>query len=156
MTGKKYILYSYSTNSFYKVKELIQEMLDVFKSPLSPDDLFYYGIFCGVSQYANNTYLNQEIENIPAILISETTPYNERADYVNGIIDKVLTGEMEKPEWMIEIEQSERCGDGCYAPSTFLYLKAKSEDYDRLGDKLVDFLYSTSHEVSTINFCSCK
>lgn len=156
MSGKKHILFTYSTNSLYKVKEMIQEMLDVFKSPLSPDDLFYYGLFCGISQYANNAYLNQEIEGIPPILASEQTSYYEKSDYVMGVIEDVLTGKIEKPEWMIEIEQSERCEDGCYAPSTFLYMKAKSEEYDRLGDKILDFLYSPSHEVSDIeikNIC---
>lgn len=142
------ILFTYSSGSITPLKNILQSMLDLMQSPLKPDDLFYFGIFCGISQYANNPILNKEIENIPEILISERTPYEQRREYVQGIIDQVLKKEIIKPQWMIDIEQSERCGDGCFAPSTFLHILPKDDKYKELGDNFIKFLYSLSHEIN--------
>ena len=100
----KRILFTYSDGAVDKVKELLQEMLDLMSSPLAPDDLFYFGVFSNVYQYANNIEMNVEIDNIPAILINEMAPLGERMNYVQTLIDNIMTGKEKKPQWMIDIE----------------------------------------------------
>lgn len=149
---QQYIIFTYSYGSLQSVKNLLKEMIEVFNSTLTPDDMFYFGVFCDVTQYANNTYLNAEIKDIPAILVSESTPYIERKQYVEDIMAKIMRREIEKPQWMIDIEQNTRCIGGCYSPSTFLYLEPKSDEYSALGKALISFLYSTGHESSVGNY----
>lgn len=72
------------------------------------------------------------------------TPTSDKINYVSIIIDQILTGKIEKPAWMIKVEQEYSCFD-CYSPSTFLMLKSKDEKYESLGKLLTNFLYSTSH-----------
>lgn len=142
---ENFVLFTYSSVSLNKVKELLQEMINTFGLTVSVDDLFYYGVFCAVSQYVGTPELNKEISCIPAILTSEYTPYCEKEDYVKSVINSVIKGEISKPDWMIEIEQSDRCGR--YSPSTYLMLVPKNEIYENLGNKLIEFLYSTGIEV---------
>lgn len=142
---ENFIIFTYSSGSLNKVKELLEEIISTFNLTISIDEMFYYGVFCAVSQYVGTPELNKEISNIPSILTSEYTPYCEKENYVNSIIKKVIMGEISKPEWMIEIEQSDRCGR--YSPSTYLYLQPKDEKYKKLGEKLIDFLYSVGNEI---------
>lgn len=144
---KSAILYTYSSGSVLPFKELVQSMLDIMRSSLIPEDLFYYAIFCPVSQYTN-VYANIEINDIPAILISERTPYSEQEAFVTNIMNQVIKCEIPKPQWMIDVEQSDRCGNNCCAPSTKLCLIPKSEEYKELGEKIISFLYSPGHEIS--------
>lgn len=142
---ESFIIFTYSSASLNKVKDLLNEIINTFGLTVSVDDMFYYGVFCAVSQYVGTPELNKEISCIPAILTSEYTPYCEKEDYVKGIINSVIKGEIDKPEWMIEIEQSDRCGR--YSPSTYLVLVSKEEKYEKLGRKLIEFLYSTGIEI---------
>lgn len=144
----KRILFTYSDGAVDRAKELLQEMLDLMSSPLTPDDLFYFGVFSNVYQYANNIEMNLEIENIPAILINEMAPLGERMNYVQTLIDNIMTGKEKKPQWMIDIEQDERCDvNGKCSPSTQLYLYPKDEKYRELGEAMIRFLYSLGHEI---------
>lgn len=143
------LVITYSSGSVQAAKNLVQAILDLMKSSLTPDDIFYYGVFCNVYQYSNNIEANIEIQDIPPMLINEYTPITERTAYVNNIINQVLTGEIERPQWMIDIEQDERCGDAMNcAASTELHLLPKSEEYKELGERMIEFLYSLGYQVA--------
>lgn len=140
------MIFTYSSGTLSSVKNLIDEMFDLSSNPLRADDIFYFGVFCAYITYANfdwETYNTDNIE-VPDILTSDMTPTSDKINYVSIIIEQVLTGKIEKPEWMIKVEQEYSCFD-CYSPSTFLMLKPKNEKYESLGKLLTNFLYSTSH-----------
>lgn len=140
------MIFTYSSGTLSSVKNLIDEMFEMFSSPLKSDDIFYFGIFCAYIIYANFDWLTYNIDNIevPDILTSDMTPTSDKINYVETIIDQVLTGKIEKPEWMVKVEQEYSCFN-CQSPSTFLILKAKDEKWEKYGHLLTDFLYSTSH-----------
>lgn len=140
------MIFTYSSGTLSSVKILINEMFDLFSNPLRADDIFYFGIFCAYITYANfdwETYNTNNIE-VPDILMSDMTPTSDKMEYVENIINQVLTEKIEKPEWMVKVEQEYSCFN-CQSPSTFLTVKAKDERWEAYGHLLTDFLYSTSH-----------
>lgn len=140
------MVFTYSSGCISSFKELVQEIFDIFSYPCTTDDAFYYGVFCVNTTYAFFEWdkFNTGTLEIPMILSADTSYLSEKINYVNNIIEQVLIGNIEKPEWMIYVEQEFSCYD-CNSPSTFLYVKEKDEKYKKLGDLLIKFLYSPSH-----------
>lgn len=135
----------YSSNSIDALKEMLQEFFIVFNIPsLTPDDLFYYGVFCKDVTYANYKYWNEApvTLEIPEILTSICNTEADRLNYVHGITEQIMKGEIDKPEWMLYIEMEENCNGYETAPSNYLYLIAKDDKYSKLAEKILDFLYS--------------
>lgn len=136
----------YSEPSIEAAKKLITTFLQLCGiCDLTPDDMFYFGVFCDVTVYANCTdwhnALAEGIE-VPDILLSDCTSSQERIDYVNQIIQDVVSGKIEKPEWMKYVEENAVC-DWCdMMPSTYLIIVAKEERFEELACRLVTFLYS--------------
>ena len=149
--------YVYSSNSIEFLKEMLKEFFFVFNIPsVTPDDLFYYGVFCKDVTYANYKYWNEAPDRleIPIQLTGECQTEEERLDYVHTIINDIMTGEIKKPEWMLYVEMEEVCNDYESAPSTFLYLIAKEGKYETLAKKILDFLYSPNMMSYTIRYYS--
>lgn len=136
----------YSSASKEAFEELMNEVLLVFKSPLTIKDMFYYGVFCKPETYAHFKHWNEAPVDlqIPFNLTSPCAKPSERMDYVKNIIENIVKGGIEKPEWMIYVEMEEYETECCLAPSTFLYLYPKEEKYRKMGEKLIEFLYSPS------------
>jgi len=135
----------YSSNSVEKLKEMLNEFFLTFNIPaVTPDDLFYYGVFCKDITYANYKFWDEAPADldIPDILTSVCSTAKDRLDYVHEIIGLVTKGEIEKPEWMVHVEMEETCNDYETPPSNFLYLIPKEDKYGRLAEKILEFLYS--------------
>lgn len=135
----------YSSNSVEALKELLNEFFLTFNIPLlTPNDLFYYGVFCKDVTYANYKYWDEApvTLEVPEILTSICQTESDRLEYVHDIIGKIMKGEIRKPEWMLYIEMEENCNNYEAAPSNFLYLIPKEEKYQKLATKILDFLYS--------------
>ena len=136
----------YSEPSLDAVKKLITTFLELCGiCDLTPDDMFYFGVFCHVTTYANFPNWEDAIAEgieVPEILLSDCNTSQERIDYVNQIIEDVMTGKIEKPEWMKYVEENAVC-DWCdQMPSTYLYIIAKEERFKELACRLLMFLYS--------------
>lgn len=126
ITNSSTVIFTYSQGSIKAVKELVNEMLKLFNENVTFDDIFYVNIFL------NDKYMYEEDENCPI----DTD--------IDLLLDDILTEKIEKPEWMINIENTQ---DGFgYEYSNSLYLKAKDEKYKELAEKLIKYLYSTHHE----------
>ena len=137
----------YSQPSIDKVKQLVNTFLDAFGHyTIDFDDMFYYGIFCSASTYANYDWdglVNQENDfEIPFNLYAPCTTSEDRIEYVENIIEAVMKNEIQKPGWMKFIEMESSCD--CYnvQPSNFLRLYPKKEEYKGIGESLIEFLYS--------------
>ena len=143
----KTITFIYSSESVEALKKLFTELRGVFGYTLIPefDDMFYYGVFCKPNTYSNfNGWEKAQGEGIevPEMLTSVCPTPSEREDFVKRIINEIIKGEIDKPEWMRYVEEESVCS--CYnaAPSTFLTLIPKDEKYRILAARLLDFLYS--------------
>lgn len=147
--------YIYSSNSVEALKEMLSEFFLTFNLPLyTPDDLFYYGVFCKDVTYANYKHWNEApvTLEIPPILTSVCDTEEDRLAYVHGLIDGITKGEIDKPEWMLYVEMEEMCNEYEAAPSTFLYLIPKDGKYEKLANKILDFLYSPNMMDYTLHY----
>lgn len=136
----------YSEQSIEACKKLLNEFFVTFNVVgFTADDLFYYGVFCKDITYANFTNWSEAAADnvdVPNVLIDACSGLQTRLDYVNAIINKVLTGEMAKPSWMVYIEMNTSADEYDQAPSTFLHLLPKDPKYVNLANRLIEFLYS--------------
>ena len=144
----------YSQPSIEECKNLVNCFLNTFRiNNVDFDEMFYYGVFCDTSTYANYDWITVS-ENIngmyiPPQLLSIYSDSDERINYVETIINQVLRGEIEKPEWMTFVEMESDYGCQKVQPSNFLRLIPKHECYIYLANALISFLYSSNR----INTC---
>ncbi|MCD8206303.1 MAG: hypothetical protein LUD72_00030 [Bacteroidales bacterium] len=125
---------------------------DFFCEPLELSDVFYYGVFCKPETYANYARLVNIPSHVefPSELTSECSTPAERLEYVKQVLGDILRKEIEKPEWMLYVEE-DVYGDLCVVqPSTFLYLEPKNVQYQELGELLIDFLYSPNKLITML------
>lgn len=113
---------------------------------IKPDDMFYFAVLCKDITYSNFKYWNEAPNSldVPDVFTSPCSTPDERLDFVHKTMKQVLRGEISKPEWMLYVEMEATCNGHEVAPSTFLALEAKDEKYTKLGEKLLDFLYSVN------------
>jgi hypothetical protein len=130
ITNSSTVIFTYSGGSISAVKDLVNEMLKVFGRSETFDDIFFAGVFCDEYKYGE----------------SELCPDPEKID-VKQLIDDILTGKIEKPQWMNDVEEEESECD-YYHPSTDLYLQAKDEKYNELANLLLKYLNSQDHEAT--------
>lgn len=148
------LTFIYSSSSIEPFKKLVNTMLDTFgEHVLRVDDIFDYGIFCTTGTY---TYYKWDEENgynfeIPKILTSICTPISDKEYFVNGVIEEVMEGKREKPEWMVYVEEEKSCNRFDDEPSNFLRIKTKYVQYMDLAEALIDFLYSPSKITKMMN-----
>lgn len=138
----------YSSECIEPAKKLFDTFLHTFNccEELTFDDAFWYGVFCKPETYANYEHwdlINVEDDYTEA-LQSPCATETEKLDLIESLIYQIVRGEIEKPEWMVQIEATEVCGEYELAPSTFLYLVAKEERFEELGQRLLNFLYSVN------------
>lgn len=130
ITNSSTVIYTYSDSCIGPVKELINEFLKLSESDKTADDMFYFWVFLEDT----DRYLGVEDDD-GNFYISENGNLDE-------LLDDILTGKIEKPDWMNEAEKSY---DG-FDLDTTLYIKAKDEKYSDLAEKLIKYLYSPGHE----------
>ena len=136
----------YSQPSIEALENLIKDFIGTFGLAVDIHDMFCYGVFCKNITYANYKWIASEMfldeSDVPEILYKHCATPEEKLAYVDDLIDKIMCGEVEKPEWMQFIEMDSEVNEYGLAPSTFLYIKAKEPQYEALAQRLVEFLYS--------------
>jgi hypothetical protein len=138
ITNSSTVIFTYSGGSLSAVKDLVNEMLKVFGKTETFDDIFYADVFCEDL----DTYLEDDLYSN---FIEENE--NEAVSDIKVLVDDILTGKVERPKWMDEVEEEEsRCD--YFTPETALYLKAKDEKYNELANKLLKYLNSQTHEAT--------
>lgn len=130
--------------------DMINEMLSVFGiTDMVIEDMFHYGVFCKAETYAGfqdwESAINSGIE-VPTELYGGCNSFDSKVSYVNQLISDILENGNDKPDWMIYVEENEKCNG--LMPSTFLVLQPVEEYFDDLGKKIIDFLYSTEMHAS--------
>lgn len=142
----------YSSASKEAFEELMKETLLLFNSPLKLEEMFYYDVFCKTETYAYYDLWEEApvTLEIPSQLTNTCSRLKDKVDYVNNVIEQILKGNMEKPEWMVYVEMEDYNTEYKLSPSTFLYLYAKDEKYQVFGEKLINFLYSPNLLITMI------
>ena len=144
ITNSSTVIFTYSEGSLDAVKALIDEIIKVFSSDISQykgltvDDLFYFGIFLDDVDLYSEYWEDNKDE------LNDDFKYPED---IEQYIDDILTEKIIKPQWMISTENAEICCE-YYKANNSLYIKAKDEQHIELANKLLKYLYSTSHEAT--------
>lgn len=141
ITNSSTVIFTYQ-NNVNEAKELVQEMLNLMgETEKTADDIFYYAIMCEDDVYMEaEDYGFDPPEGMP-------TDYQEQQAWFENLKIQVIKGEIERPQWMIDIEEGEHYYD-YYAPPCYLNIIPKEDKYAVLAEKLLRFLNSPEHEAS--------
>ena len=140
-----------SQPSIEALEKLISDFFGTFGMVETIDDLFYYGVFCKPQNYANFEFDIKENYGFDI-------PYNimncqateEKIDYVKKLINQIMKKEITKPEWMKYVEMNASCNEYDQAPSTFLQIIPKENQYEALAQRLIEFLYSPNLTITML------
>lgn len=141
-----------SQPSIEALENLMADFFGTFGLTETIDDLFYYGVFCKVQNYANypfDTTVDYGFD-IPYALTADCAKDSEKIDFVKKTINQILRKEIEKPEWMKWVEMNMNCNEFEQAPSTFLQIVAKESQYEALAQRLIEFLYSPNLTITMV------
>ena len=142
ITNSSTTIFTYSEGSEKKAEELINELLKVLGSKIKAEDMFYMGVFLDdIDNYYEYDY---EIDNP---FTDDNNTDDNNTDIVEKTIKSVLIGEIERPEWMKVVDNSEEYNE-YYSYPTKLYILPKEEKYVEAAKKITEFLYSTYSESS--------
>jgi hypothetical protein len=126
ITNSSTTIYTYSRGSVDAFKNVVNEMLSLFGQNKTCDDVFSIVVACELYEYIK--WKRGEEEEIKKTW------------------EDVINSRIEKPEWFSTVENnSDAYG---FYPDTYIYIVAKSPEYERIGKLLREFLYSTDHEGS--------
>ena len=141
-----------SQPSIEALEKLISDFCSTFGMAETIDDLFYYGVFCKPQNYANFEFDITEVYDfdIPYNITNCQAKEEEKIDYVKKLINQIMRKEITKPEWMKYVEMNASCNEYNQAPSTFLQIIPKENQYKLLAQRLIEFLYSPNLTITMI------
>ena len=88
----------YSQPSIEALENLIKDFIGTFGLAVDIHDMFWYGVFCKDITYSNYKWESNdtfaERMNVPDMLYNGCATPDERKDYVNDIIERIMKGEI--------------------------------------------------------------
>ena len=141
-----------SQPSIEALEKLISDFCSTFGLVETIDDLFYYGVFCKPQNYANFKFdITENYDfDIPYNIMNYQANEEEKIDYVKKLINQIMKKEITKPEWMKYVEMNASCNEYDQAPSTFLQIIPKENQYEALAQRLIEFLYSPNLTITML------
>lgn len=136
ITNSSTVIFTYSEGSLPVLKELVNEMLKSSGREEIFDDVFYAEVFLE-ERYEYLDYITRNV-------IDTDIDDDEKLD---NLIHEILIGKSKKPQWMIDAEDNDY-DYNYYRRSTVLEIIPKNEQYQKLADLLLNYLYSTDHEAT--------
>ena len=144
ITNSSTTIFTWQDDSLAVVKELVNEFFGVVgNNKVAFEDAFYAGVFADAYIYYEDANFFEDEDNEEKT--STRTEFNSVKE-VEDLIEDILTGKTEKPEWMTKVEEYE--GSSYYTPDRYLYIKAKDVKYEKLANLLKKFLNSPDQEAS--------
>ncbi len=138
ITNSSTTIFTYSDGSVAPAMRLVDEILKLMGSSETANDIFYMDVFVDDDYYSDHLYDGGE--GCPEGF--NDLDWKGKNEFIDDVIQKVLKEEIERPEWMIEVDNSDNY-DGYRYPTT-IYILPKDVKYQALAEKLDKFLYSTS------------
>ena len=139
ITNSSTVVYTYSEGAIKACQEMIDEFFKEFGIDKKCEDVF------------NLVLLREDSDSYGECFdrwLEENGIDPDSIDF-QETMDKVLSGEIEKPKWVIEAEtkpERNHWGEPVNRSSTNLYISAKSPENEPLAKLIRKFLYSTHHD----------
>lgn len=144
ITNSSTEIYSWYDESVGACKEMLAEMLKAFGVDKQVDDIF--SVTIGYDQYVYSDYLdNLDEEDAKTQCPNYPEDWKEQSAFLKALIEKVQSGEIEKPEWMTKAEEKEDYDSGRTPTNDFIII-AKSPEYKELAKKIETFIYSPNND----------
>lgn len=142
ITNSSTVIFTYSEESIKLLKDMINEILKTFDIQKTCDDMFDVVVLCDDSERYSE-YIEKlkedDVYELPAGVTEETD--------IDELWRNVSVGKLPKPKWFNDVEQEEDEWN-YFQPSTYLYLIPKEKQYQKVGELIKKFLYSTNHEAT--------
>lgn len=145
ITNSSTVIFTYQ-NSVKEAKALVQAVLDLCGlKEVTPDNVFYYGVFCDNDKYFESGNVP---EDCPAIEAEWGTPERKeqqksQIDWLEALQISIMKDEIPQPEWMTEAETNHSDG---WDPNSYLAMIPKDDKYKDLAAKMKTFLSSPSSD----------
>ncbi len=144
ITNSSSTIYNYQEDALPAVKNMIDEFLKTFGCKETADDMFYPAIMSSIDHYSD--YLDDTSEDPDEDKIDKEIPKEMSRKELELLIENIITGKIEKPEWIKNADEQED-GEG-FEAERFLYLVPKEEKYKKLGEAIIKFLNSPTQEAT--------
>lgn len=153
ITNSSTVIYTYQ-NSVSEAKSLVAEILKmVGDKKNTPDDIFYYGVFCEEVTYFDKFEEAEDIDELEykddgykkVIIVGEWGSEEYKAaekvrdEWFENLKIEIMTGKVERPDWM---EDAEKDDDYGWDPSSYLCLVPKNKEFEGIGDAIAKLLGS--------------
>jgi len=143
ITNSSTVIYTYQ-DSEQETKALVTEVLKLIGiTDKTADDIFFYGVFCEEDRYLESDCLPDDSPKVTGDWGSDE--YKESSEKQVKWLDElqlnIMMGTMEKPQWMVDIEEGDDYG---WFPSTNLCLVTKDKKFSDLANKISFLLNSVS------------
>ena len=142
ITNSSTVIYTYSDASEGVLREMIDETFKVLGVDKKCDDVFNLTVTLD-DNYRYHDAISDSDE-IPEEL--QGVPYKTLNKAIDAVIEQVKNGEIEKPQWMKDIET--KTDYDSYSPGTTLNIVPKAPEFAKLAELISKFLYSTHQEGS--------
>jgi len=141
ITNSSTVIYTYQ-DSVKEAKALVQELLNLTgEKDKSPDDVFFYGVFCDDDRYLEGDNLPDECPTVDWSSDKRKEHQEAQNLWFENLKLSIIKGEIEKPGWM------DSCEDGYdWDPDRYLNLIPKDERYAELGKKIESLLCSPTSD----------
>lgn len=139
ITNSSTVIFTYSQGCLQPLKDMMAEIAKTFGITKSFDEMFDAVILTDDEEQYVRYIEELDEEDYPEGVTPETD--------ICALYQDVIKGRVSKPDWFKNVEESEDQYT-YYSPSTNLYLIPKDEQYVKLGNAILKFLYSTDHEAT--------
>ncbi|CAB4131461.1 hypothetical protein UFOVP276_210 [uncultured Caudovirales phage] len=135
ITNSSTTIYTYSDASESAMRNMIEEFFKVFGIDKKCDEVFTLTVTCKSYDYSDRvSNLDDMPEEFKGLGNKEIQAKTEE------ILAKVVSGEINKPQWMTDVEKDDHWDN---RPATTLNIEPKAPEYAALAKLLLEFLYST-------------
>ena len=143
ITNSSTVIYTYSEASEQALKDMITSIFKAFNIDKKCDDVFKL-VVTMESAYDYNDKIDGLEEPIADLEgLKDDALYQKIEDIIKG----VMSGKIEKPQWMSQVEQQEE-GYNSYRDNTTLNIIPLKPEYAEMAKLVGKFLYSTDHEAT--------
>ena len=139
ITNSSTVIFTYSNGCESVLKELVNEMLKTFGINKTYEDVFDAVVLCSNSEQYSDYIAELSVDEYPEGIAVDTD--------IEALVNDVSKGKLPKPVWFNTVEEAENHYD-YFQPETTLYIIPKLAEYERFGQLIIDFLYSTNHEAT--------
>lgn len=146
ITNSSTVIYTYSDDSPEACQKMIDAILGALGIQSTCADMFTVSVEMDRDSLSDSLS-DMDDDELPDGITRDRKNWRWASEAVNSVLDRVASGEIEKPQWLISLE-SKLQDESEFAPSTMMVISPKKPEFAPAAEAIRNFLYSTSHEAT--------